>query len=708
MDPPADNPYVEEPSTDFSPVEELDPETARRQAKSLRAAIRYHDHRYYVENDPVIADRTYDALFARLVALEAAFDLETADSPTQRVGGEPLDELATVTHVVPLLSIDQGGEPVAVREFDQRVRRELTDLGVAEPRYVCEPKFDGLAVELIYEAGVLTRAATRGDGTEGDDVTANVRTIPTVPLRLEGAPPFLAVRGEVLIPMAGFQHMNRRRVEQGQDPFANPRNAAAGSLRQLDPTVVADRPLSCFAYDVLAAGDPPAGWPNGDELPMETPDRSGAPNSHAGERTWLASMGFNVDAETELVDDVEAAIEYRNRLLERRDALEYEADGIVIKVNDRAACEALGRTARAVRWAFAYKFPARSDETVIRDIVVQVGRTGRLTPVALLDPVDVGGVTVARASLHNPDQIADLGVALGDRVRVQRAGDVIPQVVEVVESTTAGHADFPETCPTCGQPVEREGPLAFCTGGWACPAQLRRRIEHYADVLDIEGLGGELVEQLVEADLVDRPADLYELERDALVDLAGWGERSADNLLHEIDDARTVPLDEFLAAISIPEVGPTVARNIASELGDLETVFAADETRLQAATDVGPEVARRVVSFFDNPANRDAVTDLLQHVDVEAVDTSGSDALAGLTVVFTGSLSVPRSTLEDLVETHGGNATSSVSGNTDLLVVGDDPGMTKRRDADEHGVPTRDEAQFKEFLAERGIDWPTA
>jgi DNA ligase (NAD+) len=705
MDRPEDNPYVEDPPTEFAPVEDLPEAAAREQAAALRAALHYHDHRYYVEADPAVADRTYDVLLARLEQLEAAFDLPTENSPTQRVGGEPVDELPSVDHVAPMLSIDQGGDAADVREFDERVRRELAEAGMADPAYVCEPKFDGLSIELVYEDGALTRAATRGDGEEGDDVTRNVRTIGAVPLRVPDAPPFLAVRGEIYIPLSGFQALNRERIEAGDDPFANPRNAAAGTLRQLDPSVVADRPLDIFVYDVMAAGDDRESATTADERPA--PGDPWPPTNHE-ERAWLDALGFPTpdEAWTDRVEDVEGAIAYRDDLLAAREDLDYEVDGAVVKVDDRAACAELGRTARAVRWAFAYKFPARTEETTLRDVVVQVGRTGRLTPVALLDPVDVGGVTVSRASLHNPEQIADLGVAVGDRVRVERAGDVIPQVAEVVEEATDGHHAFPDACPVCGEPIEREGPMAFCTGGWACSAQLRRRVEHYADVLDIEGLGGERVDQLVDAGLVERPADLYAIDADALTDLEGWGETSAENLLAEIDAATEVPADDFLAAVSIPAVGESVAANLARAFGDLEPVMAADVDALQAADDVGPEVARRVTSFFENDANREAVEALLDHVDVTPVETDAGDELEGLTFVFTGSLSVARSDAQDLVEAHGASATASVSGNTDYLVAGENPGRSKRDAAEANDVPTVDEDGLADLLAQRGVEWP--
>jgi DNA ligase (NAD+) len=692
-DAPADNPYVVDVDTDFAPVEELDRRAAEREAELLREAVRYHDRRYYVDADPLIADRTYDALFDRLETLEAAFGLDAEGSPTRRVGGEPLDELATVEHVAPMLSIDQGAEESDVRAFDERVRGAVGDVD-----YVCEPKFDGLSVELVYEEGRYVRAATRGDGDAGDDVTEQVRTIPSVPARLGGDPPaFLAVRGEVFMPRAAFQAHNRERVERGDDPFANPRNAAAGSLRQLDPGVVAERPLDCFAYDVL--------------------DASERPDSHWAELDALGSWGFHTNDRAELVDDVDGAVAYRNDLLDRREDLDYEIDGVVLKVNDRDACERLGHTSRHYRWAFAYKFPARTEATTVEDVVVQVGRTGRLTPVALLDPVDVGGVTVSRASLHNPEEIASLGVAVGDRVRVERAGDVIPQVAEVLEKRGEGHFEFPETCPACGAAVERDGPVAYCTGGLSCPAQRERTVRHYASRsgLDIEGLGGERVQQLIDAGLLERLPDLYDLTVEELAALEGWGETSAENLVAAVEGSTEPPLSVFLAALGIPDVGETTARDVAAEFGSLDAVVRlsgddpdAFEERLRSVDGVGPAVAASVRSFFENEANREAVADLrARGVSPRPVERA-RDELDGLTFVFTGALSLPRADLEGLLEAHGASVTGSVSGNTDYLVVGDDPGRRKRADADEYGVETLDEAAFRDLLAERGVSLPDA
>ena len=689
---PPDNPYVEEPPTDFEPVDDLDPERAREQAAELREAIRYHDYRYYVENSPLIGDRTYDALFARLRDLEDAFDIDTADSPTQRVGGEPVDELETVEHVAPMRSIEQSGDAEDVRAFDERVRRELDEAEYDAPlEYHCEPKFDGLSIEVVYEDGVYQRAATRGDGEAGDDVTENVRTIGAVPERLRGDyPDSLAVRGEVYMPRAAFNEYNRERVERGDEPFANPRNAAAGSLRQLDPSVTAERPLSIFFFGVL--------------------DASTEFHSQSKLYERFPEWGLRVSREVELVEDIEAAIDYRDRLLEARDDLDYEIDGTVIKVDDREVCELLGSTSRAPRWAFAYKFPARKETTRIRDVVVQVGRTGRLTPVALLDPVEVGGVTVSRATLHNPAEIDRLGVDIGDEVRIQRAGDVIPQVVAVTDKRADGTVSFPDECPVCGSPVERDGPMAFCPGGFTCEAQLERAIVHYAarDGLDIEGLGEASVEQLLDAGLVESLPDLYELDASELADLDGWGTRSAESLVEELEASRQPPLADFLAALSIPDVGSTTAATLAREFGTFEAfravAEAGDAERLQAVDDIGPEVADSIVMFFRRDRTQETLDRLLEHVSPQEADTLDDDELDGLTFVFTGTLAdYTRSEAQDLVETHGGNATSSISGNTDYLVVGDNPGQRKRDDADAEGVPIIDEEAFQELLEERDV-----
>ena len=671
----ADNPYLREPQTEFEPVDSLSPDEADQQVDQLRAAIREHDYRYYVEGDPLIADRVYDQLFDRLQTLETKFDLDDPDSPTNRVGGQPVDELDTVEHTAPMLSIAQSGDAADVREFADRTARMLRDEGF-DPEdigYVCEPKFDGISIELVYEDGSLVRAATRGDGAEGDDVTAQARRIRAVPQRLRGdAPELLAVRGEVFMPKDGFREHNRDRVEDGKDPFANPRNATAGTIRQLDPSVVADRPLDCFVYDIMA-------YEPGDAA-AETADADAAtdrPATQWAERDAIESWGFHVDDLADRVDDIEGAIEYRDSLLDDRESLNYEIDGVVIKVDDTAAADALGNTARETRSAFAYKFPARTEVTTITDIVVQVGRTGRLTPVALLEPVQVGGVTVSRATLHNPGEIESLGVNIEDRLRVLRAGDVIPYIEEVVEADSDDTFEFPEQCPVCDSPVERDGPLAFCTGGLGCSAQRERAIEHYVSRggLDIEGLGPERIAQLREADLLDSLDDLYRLDRDDLAALEGWGEKSAQNLLDEIDAASEPPLDSFLTALSIPEVGGATATALAREFGSLGALLDADTDALEAVDDVGPIVAETIRDFFDNPDNGDAIDDLLDAgVDPQPVEgADAGDELDSLTFVFTGSLAVSRDDAQTLVEAHGATATALARefGSLDALLDAD-------------------------------------
>jgi DNA ligase (NAD+) len=688
-DPGIDNPYVWNPTTEFDPIDELDAETAAEQVKQLREAVEYHDQRYYEGADPLIEDRIYDRLFTRLRNLEDVFDLATEDSPTQRVSGEPLDELETVDHVAPMQSIDSSGEVGEVREFDKRVRKRLQAADWdGEFGYICEPKFDGVSVEVIYEDGIYERAATRGDGRRGDDITQNVRTVESIPRQLDDEPPaFLALRGELFMPRDAFQSYNRELIERSEDPFANPRNATAGTVRQLDPNIVAERPLDCFFFDVLKAD----------------PDHV---ESHWERHEVLPTWGLRVNDRVERVDGIEAAIEYRDELVAARDNLNYEIDGVVIKIDDYDACEVLGSTSRAPRWAFAYKFPPRSEETTIRQIAVQVGRTGRLTPVALLDPVEVGGVTVSRASLHNPGQIEQLEVNIQDRVKVERAGDVIPYVETVVEKNSVGQFEFPDHCPACGSAVEHDGPLAFCTGGVACPAQLQRAVEHYASRagLDIEGLGEKNVQQLIDVDLIDGIASLYELEVEEVSELSGWGKRSAENLVQELDAARTPELAEFLTALGVPEVGPTTARALARSFGTLEALMDADTTRLQEVDDVGEVVATEIHEFFQSERNREVIKALQTHdVKPQAAEIDKGDELDGFTFVFTGALEYTRSDAEELVEAHGANATSSVSGNTDYLVAGEGAGQSKTDDAAANDVPVLDQAAFEELLAERGI-----
>lgn len=675
------NPYIWNPDTDFQPVSGLSKSDAKEQVTLLREAVREHDRRYYVEDNPIIADRTYDKLFARLKELEDAFGLSSNDSPTARVGGEPIDEFPTIEHVAPMLSIEQSGEEEDVRNFDSRVRKETGESPVA---YVCEPKFDGISLALYYEDGVLDKAVTRGDGHKGDDVTQNARTVQSIPLRLEGdVPEFLVVRGELFMPRDAFQDYNRERLEQDEDPFANPRNATAGTIRQQDPGIVAERPLDYYAFEVLESSSP---WP-----------------SRTVEHEAFEELGLPVSDLLESVTGVEEAIGYRNDLLDARDDLNVEIDGVVIKVNNRDAQETLGTTSHHPRWVFAYKFPPRSGETTLRDIALQIGRTGRVTPVALLDPVDVGGVTVSRASLHNPEQIADLGVDIGDKVRVERAGDVIPQVAEVTEETSETHYTFPEVCPVCESQIERDGPMARCTGGLSCPSQQRRSIEHYTSRkgLDVDGFGEKTVKQLITEGLVTDIADLYEMDVETVEELDGFGQQSAEKLVTAIDETREPELDSFITALGIREVGPTVARSLAREFQSFESLQSASATELQAVPDIGPVTVGRIHDFFNSPGNIEVLNRVLEHVEPQEVEETGGDAFDNMTIVFTGSVpNYTRSEVTDIIEREGGRVTNSVSGATDLLVVGENPGTRKQQAAEENNVETKSADEFEALLGE--------
>ncbi|MDY6770641.1 MAG: NAD-dependent DNA ligase LigA [Candidatus Nanohaloarchaea archaeon] len=674
MKEPQDNPYVHNPELAFDDPEELSQDEAEQQVELLREAISYHDHRYYVENDPVISDKAYDTLYHRLEELEDRFDLQDPNSPTQRVGGEPMDELETVEHVTEMLSLDSSEEEDEVRAFDRRVRDEVGDV-----RYSIEPKFDGLSVELVYEDGELDRAVTRGNGTEGEDITANVRTIRSVPLQLEDAPDELVVRGEIYMPREGFQQLNRERVQQGKDAFANPRNAAAGTVRQLDPSVVADRPLDIFCYDIMQTS---AELYSQDEV-----------------FNLLERIGFPVSDHNDIVDDIDAFIDYRDRLLDRRDDLNYDIDGVVAKIDDIGTRDELGATASHPRWAYAYKFPPKTGETTVRDIVVQVGRTGKLTPVALLDPVDVQGVTISRASLHNEKQAQQLGVAPGATVTVERAGDVIPQVKEVV-SEGDGTFTMPDSCPVCGSEVVGEAEHHYCTGGASCPAQLKRRLQYFAsdEAMDIDGLGEQVAAQLVEQGLVEDLTDLYRLSEDDLVELPSFAEQSASKLLEGIEASKETDLTGFLTALGIRHVGRATARELAARF-TLDELREASQEELEQVEDIGPQVATSITAFFAE--NDDLVQELLDAgVTPERRETG--DELDGVTLVITGSIEGwTRDELEDLLERHGADVTSSVSGNTDYLVVGEDPGETKLSDAEEHDVEKLDPDAFRAKILDR-------
>lgn len=669
MKQPENNPYIRNPKLDFQDAEELKEEEAEEQVELLREAVEYHDYRYYVENNPVISDRAYDKLFDRLQKLERKYDLQKENSPTQRVGGETLNELESREHVREMLSIDASDEAEEVRNFADRVEDKA-----GKVKYHLEPKFDGLSVEFVYENGELEAAVTRGNGVEGDDITENIRTIGAVPLKLHGAPETLVVRGEVYMPRDGFQKINKERVERGEDPFANPRNAAAGTVRQLDPSVVANRPLDVFFYDI-----------------MET---SAEPRTQVEAMELMEECGLKVNEYNEPVDDIEQFIDYRNEMIERREDLNYDIDGVIAKVNDFEKREVLGKTSAHPRWAFAYKFPAKTGTTTVQDIAVQVGRTGKLTPVALLEPIDVKGVTISRASLHNEKQAQKLGISPGAKVKVERAGDVIPQVKEVVEEGEEVF-EMPEECPVCGSEVIGEKEHHFCTGGISCPAQLKRKLQYFAseEAMDIDGLGEKVAEQLVDQGLIEKIPDLYRLEKDELLELEKFAEKSAENLLNEIEDSKDIDLASFLTALGIRHVGKETARDLAEEY-TLEELENASKEELMELEDIGPEVAENIESFFEG-AGREQVEELLDE-GVKPKRAETGEELEGLKLVITGSIEgFTRAELTELLERHGADVTSSVSSETDYLIVGENPGESKRDQAEDEDVEEIEEDRFR-------------
>lgn len=668
-------------------------EDAGEAAEKLRDAIRYHNYRYYVQDDPVISDAEYDRLMQQLQSLEEAFpEIQTPDSPTQKVGGESQDELGAVRHPVPMLSLKAVYEADDVRSFDETCRKEL---GQDTIEYTAEPKFDGVAIELIYEEGRLVQAATRGDGQTGEEVTANAKTIREVPLRLHGhkreVPERLVVRGEVYMRKDEFNAFNKQRVDEGEQPFANPRNAAAGSLRQLDPNVTKRRPLHIYFYEIAPTED----------RDFET---------HADVLDTLPDWGLRVCREhIRQCNGIDEALDHHTKLADRRDGLPYEIDGLVIKVNDLRAHDTLGVRNRDPRWAVAYKFAPRQATTTIRDINVQVGRTGRITPVAELEPVPIGGVEVSRASLHNQNEIDRKDIRIGDTVLVERAGDVIPYVVKAINDERDGSEKpyhIPETCPVCGSEVvlSEDKKQAFCTGGMTCPAQLRERLKHYTsrEAMDIEGLGDKRAEQLIDAGLVERISDLYALEKEELLDLERYADTSAQNLIDEIAESLEQDLDRFIYALGIPLVGAATARLLAQRYATLDDLMEASEEDLQTVQDIGPEVAHSIGAYFEDDDNRAVIEEIrAAGLTLHNPYHEGERPLEGLTFVFTGSLEQwTRDEVQRLVERRGGRATSSVSGETDYVIAGPGAGQ-KLEDARDHDVPVMDEEAFTRFLKDR-------
>ena len=696
-----DETSVEEKKPDVSPEAMESEDEAQEAVEKLREAIRYHNYRYYVLDNPVISDAEYDELMQDLEALEERFpELRTPDSPTQQVGGEPRDELGLAEHPSPMLSLKAVYDEEDVRNFDQNCRDDLGESGVA---YTAEPKYDGLAVELIYEGGELSVASTRGDGETGEDITPNVKTIKEVPLALirqDGGsiPDRLVVRGEVYMRKDEFEAFNERRADEGKRQFANPRNAAAGSVRQLDPNVTARRPLHIFFYTAL----------DGDELGFET---------HWEVLQALPNWGLRINREyTERCNSANEAIAYHSEMAERRDDLPYEIDGVVYKVNRLDYQDALGMRTRDPRWALAYKFEPRRATTRLEDVEFQVGRTGAVTPVAILDPVHIGGVEVSRASLHNQSEIDRKDIRLGDTVLVERAGDVIPHIVKSMpaadgrteEEEKRDRIEIPDQCPVCSGEVvmSDDKKQARCTNV-NCPARLRESVTHYAsrEAMDIEGLGEKRTEQFIEAGLIERLSDIYDLTKDEIVSLERFADKSAQNLLDEIEESKEAALDRFIYAIGIPLVGQHVSQILARQYETLDDVMGAMEEELEAINDIGPEVARGVVTYFDSEENRQVIEEIRDAgLRLENPLYSGEEEeqpLEGLTFVFTGSLDRwTRDEVRRYVERLGARATSSVSGETDYVVAGPGAG-SKLDEAHDRDVPVMDEEAFVAFVEER-------
>ncbi|MDA3785519.1 MAG: NAD-dependent DNA ligase LigA [Deltaproteobacteria bacterium] len=669
---------------------------AEKAVLELREAVRYHDYRYYVLDEPIIADSQYDLLFENLKRLEEKFDLVSPDSPTQQVAGEPRQELGTVNHPLPMLSLKAAYNEKEIRDFDQKCRNKLGGKGV---KYVVEPKYDGLSIELLYEHGTLATAATRGDGETGEDVTANVKTIRALPLSLLASqglsvPSRLVVRGEIYMPLDRFNELNRQREKEGEQPFANPRNAAAGSVRQLDPKITKKRPLHLFLYEIpLCEGcDLQSHW-----QALEAMPRWGLPVNR--------TMQF-------LVEGIDHALEYHGKMIAKRDELNFEIDGVVIKVNDFKAREKLGRRQRDPRWAIAYKFEPRHALTRVKEIIVNVGRTGTLTPVALLEPVQIGGVEVRRASLHNLRQVEEKDIRIGDTVMVERAGDVIPYVVKALAERLQGKEkkfSMPSRCPSCGGDVlvAKDKKKSRCIN-MNCPAQLQQRIQHFASsrALDIDGLGEKRAAQLVEKGMVTWLPDILTLRPNELLALEGYADKAAHNLYNAIQQAKETTLARFIYALGIPLVGEHLAGVLAARYEDLPALQRAAEEELLEIPEIGPEVARSLAVFFTERHNRKAVARMVaEGLRLENPLFSGKRGtlpLAGLKFVFTGSLQGwSRDEAKSLVQRLGGRATTSVSSATDYVVAGPGAG-SKLTEAEELDIPILSEEQFQDLLNKKG------
>jgi len=664
-----------------------DIEKVKQEIENLRAIIRHHDYCYYVLNSPEISDEEYDALFKKLQELEAKYpELITPDSPTQRVAGQPQEGFATFLHYRPLLSLSNAFTPEEVRDFDKRVKRMLK---LESLDYVVELKIDGLAVNLRYENGIFVRGATRGDGVVGEDVTLNLKTIHSIPLRLRGdrIPRVIEVQGEAYMRKKDLERLNEERKKEGEPLFANTRNAAAGSLRQLDPRITAQRKLDIFNYGAFVI------------------DSDYEPSTHWELLNYLKELGFKINPHIQLISDIEEAIRIHEKWEKERKNLDYDIDGLVIKVNSLSYHEMLGATSRSPRWAIAYKFESTYAITQVLDIEVNVGRTGILTPVAVLEPVNVGGAIVKRATLHNEDEIKRKDVRIGDWVMVARAGEVIPEIAGVLKERRMGEEKvfvMPRECPVChSRAMREEGEVAWRCINASCPAQIKERIRHWAsrDAMDIEGLGEKLIDQLVEGGWVKTIPDLYRLNKETLLQLERMGNKSADNLLRAIERSKRRELPRFIYALGIPHVGQFIARLLVEQFGSLDKLKEAKEEELLAIEGIGPTVAESVRQFFSNPQNRHMLEELKSlGVGPEELKKKEEGPLAGKTFVFTGTLSnFSRDEARALVEERGGRAADTVSSRVDYVVVGENPG-SKLAVAREKGIKILTEEEFYQLL----------
>jgi len=668
------------------------PEVVHQRYQRLKSELNQYNHAYYVLDDPSVPDSEYDRLMRELQDIELQYaELQTPDSPSQRVGGKALDSFSQVKHEVPMLSLDNAFSDTEMVDFERRIKDRINLAQDQNLTYACEPKLDGVAVSLIYQKGLLIRGATRGDGSVGEDITANVRTIKSIPLRLQGDdyPELLEVRGEIYMPRDGFNEFNTKAREAGDKPFVNPRNAAAGSLRQLDSKITATRPLEMCAYSV--------GQYQGDQKP----------DSHFAMLKLLGTLGFKINQHIKQVEGIDACEDYYQYLAGLRDQLDYDIDGIVYKVNDFKLQQRLGFVAKAPRWAIARKFPAQEEMTRLLDVEFQVGRTGAVTPVARLEPVFVGGVTVGNATLHNADEINRLGVCVGDTVIVRRAGDVIPQIAKVVLEKRPQDAQpivFPDRCPVCQSSVKRvEGEaVARCTGGLFCGAQTKEAIKHYASrkAMDIDGLGDKLVDALVDHELIYSIADLYELKLEKLINLERMAKKSAENLLNSIEASKQTTLAKFLYSLGIREVGEATAQTLANNFGTLDAVIAATVEQLLDVEDVGPVVARHIVDFFRNPDNL-SIVEAIRNFGVQWKDidqTAQALPLKGQTWVLTGTLeTMSRAEAKDRLQQFGAKVAGSVSAKTHAVVAGPGAG-SKLNKAQALDIQVLTEQSLIEFL----------